>query len=694
MKLKLNKIIAACLLLTFLPLSASWAFDLPNHNYPRTANLFWKTPLTPEETKELAKWDVVVLAMRAQDVSREAILELRRLNPKIIILAYTSATEVPRELLKEVEPDGVGPWHDLTGGIKNQWYLKTYAGENVIFWSGNVCTNPRSTDENGISYAAYLADFYQNKILSTGLWDGLFFDNTWQTVAWLNANIDIDNDGQPDSTEKINSLWREGEQGLFTKLRQKFGNRYLIIGNGDGEFGDLTNGRMFEDFPLYWEGGWVGSIKKYESLNTNGYLPRLNIINSDSNNTGDQNDFTAMRLGLASALLYDGYYSFDYGPQLREHLWWYDEFNFKLGQPKSAPINLKDNSSEIKRGVWKREFINGLVLVNSTDNQEKLKFDSEYERLHGQQDPQTNNGQIINELILNPFDGAILLRPIEAINNAVFVNGSFARIFNSNGQNIRTGFFAYTPLFKGSSKVITADINTDGRLETVSANHQQVAVSDADQQPIASWHPYGEKYSGSISLALADLNGDGQKEIITAPETGGANLIKIFSWQGEIINPGWHAFSKNWQKLGANVAVGDISGDGQKEIIVGAGAGGGPHVRIFDKNGKLISSGFFAYSAKTRSGVNLASADINGDKVDEIIAGAGFGSAPEVKIFSGQGRLLGSWLAYSSQSRTGVKVTTSDLDEDGVSEILALTTNVFTTSLFKKTSLNSLENNL
>src|SRR3712207_4530786 len=36
---------------------------------------------------------------------------------------------------------------------------------------------------------------------------------------------------------------------------------------------------------------------------------------------------------------------------------------------------------------------------------------------------------------------------------------------------------------------------------------------------------------------------------------------------------------------GANVAMGDINNDGFQELVVGAGPGGGPHVKIYDGAG-------------------------------------------------------------------------------------------------------------
>jgi len=59
------------------------------------------------------------------------------------------------------------------------------------------------------------------------------------------------------------------------------------------------------------------------------------------------------------------------------------------------------------------------------------------------------------------------------------------------------------------------------------------------------------------------------------------------------------------------VAAGDVNGDGRADIITGAGAGGGPHVRAFDAISGLplagpMGSGFFAYPLGYLGGVFVA----------------------------------------------------------------------------------------
>src|SRR5207253_2327651 len=75
---------------------------------------------------------------------------------------------------------------------------------------------------------------------------------------------------------------------------------------------------------------------------------------------------------------------------------------------------------------------------------------------------------------------------------------------------------------------------------------------------------------------------------------------------------------------GAFVAAGDVDGDGTDDIIVGAGAGAGPHVKVFSGKDNSLLRSFFAYDGFT-GGVRVASGDFNHDGTDDIITGTGPG---------------------------------------------------------------------
>jgi hypothetical protein len=381
-----------------------------------------------------------------------------------------------------------------------------------------------------------------------------------------------------------------------------------------------------------------------------------------------------MRYSLTSTLMENGFFGYNQSVYKQGELWYYDEYNFSLGQPQSQAKNLVSSSLNIKDGLWRRDFDNGIAVVNSSSKKQSYLFEKEeFEKLNGSQVPKINDGTIVNFVSLEPKDGVILKKRQTEITNAVFDNGSYVRVFNKDGEQVTNGFFAYKDAYPGRSQIIVTDLDNDGINETL-VNYDAYITIYKDGRVYKKFEPYDNKFRGEISIAIADLNGDGTKEIITGAGPGGGPHVRVFSKDGKPLIGGFFAYETNFRG-GVNVAVLDLNGDGTKEIITGAGPGGGPHVRVFSKDGKPLIGGFFAYDREFKGGVNLSVGDVNGDGKGEIISGAGLGGSPRVKIFNRDGELLDSFLAYDPSFLEGIKVLTLDINNNGVKEILTQTFN-------------------
>ena len=426
---------------------------------------------------------------------------------------------------------------------------------------------------------------------------------------------------------------------------------------------------LFESFPSPWENGgtWSGSMQTYFKLQSLNKNPQFVVVNTYNH---DRNNFQKMRFSLTSTLLRDnGWFSFDYDNTSPGQLWWYDEYNVNLGKPTFPAYNILDKSdSTIKPGLWRRDYVNGIVIVNSTAKVQTYIFtQEEFEKISGTQDRSVNNGAVVNYIKLNPNDGVILLNRQTQILNNSFYNGNYVRVFNPTGQQTRTGFFSYMDNFPGNAQVLLVDLNSDGTTETLNNNQGAIAIYK-DGQKIKTLMPYGAKFKGQLSLAVGDLNNTGADQIIAGAGQGGGPQVQVLSRAGKLLNS-FFAYDKNFHG-GVNVAVGNIGGDAAREIVTGPGAGSQPLVKIFSPIGKLFNQ-FLAYDKNFKGGVSVAVGDVNGDGQDEIITGAGAGGSPEVRIFDKNGKLLGKFMAYDKTVKTGVKVVAEDINKDGTDEILA-----------------------
>jgi hypothetical protein len=106
-----------------------------------------------------------------------------------------------------------------------------------------------------------------------------------------------------------------------------------------------------------------------------------------------------------------------------------------------------------------------------------------------------------------------------------------------------------------------------------------------------------------------------------------------------------------------SLASGDVNGDGTPDAVIGAGPGGGPHVRVLNGNNGREMYGFFAYGPQFLGGVNVAAGDINDDGKADIITGAGPGGGPHVKVYNASdAKIIQSFFAGPANYNGGVKV--------------------------------------
>lgn len=113
-------------------------------------------------------------------------------------------------------------------------------------------------------------------------------------------------------------------------------------------------------------------------------------------------------------------------------------------------------------------------------------------------------------------------------------------------------------------------------------------------------------------MAAGDINGDSVADIITGPGAGIPPEVRIFRVHFDaqrlpgsytiVLGPTLHAYEGNFTG-GVHVATGDVNGDGLHDIITGPGAGRPPLVRIFDGPTLTEVSRFLCYRHRFGGGV-------------------------------------------------------------------------------------------
>lgn len=380
---------------------------------PKVAALEYTWDVGYKQQMLLAPFGLVLLdkgRMRGAAAHDTFVKSLKTKSPGIRVAQYV----INGELRCEAKPgEQWGPliqaandanwWLRKADGTRAQW-TKNYAGcdINPTEWGG----------KNALGQSWMKFKWIQDRNTIFGeqsRYDYVFVDNIFNAGR---SDGDWRRNGRNESAKDpvIAQAWRRAFVEYFDQVRAT-NPELKLLGNSDNdlsapEYKGQLNGALLEamhgkDWSIEALRGWEAALRHYQATVQNTREPHDVVYEA----VGGKDDYAAMRFGLATALLDDGWYMYR-GVNPTDPPWWYDEYDAPIGTPAEPTPK-----APMQGGAWGRRYTNGYVLVNpQKTGAVTVALPAGFQRLSGKQDPTVNDGQSVTQLTLPARAGLVLIR--------------------------------------------------------------------------------------------------------------------------------------------------------------------------------------------------------------------------------------------------------------------------------------------
>jgi hypothetical protein len=233
------------------------------------------------------------------------------------------------------------------------------------------------------------------------------------------------------------------------------------------------------------------------------------------------------------------------------------------------------------------------------------------------------------------------------------------KVFDGTTGEPVQSFFAFAVDFTGGIYVAAGDVNGDGYDDVIvgagagGGPHVKV-FSGATQAPLADFLAFSPTFTGGVRVGAGDVDGDGKADLVIGAGPGGGEVKVLRGTDNGLIRSflPYGSFTG-----GVYVAAGDVDGDGKADPVVGPDEGAAGHVKVFDGATGQERASFFAFGPSFTGGVRVATADVNGDQLADLLLSGGPGAAPTVRRLRGTDQAsLGDWNAFTPSFTGGVFV--------------------------------------
>jgi hypothetical protein len=297
--------------------------------------------------------------------------------------------------------------------------------------------------------------------------------------------------------------------------------------------------------------------------------------------------------------------------------------------------------------------------------------------------PNTSSTVTINTIQTNYANGSALISGTSLASKPL-VTGTSPPLSSGGSSTVTlydpatgkpVGIAVPFPGFNGPVKVVSGDFNNDGVADIIAGaglgGGPAIAIIDSKTgQVIKAFFAFDPAFTGGVFIAVQDVNGDGILDIIVAAGPGGGPEVRIFDGRDLNVLRAFYAYAEDFSG-GVSVASIDLNNDGILDLVTGAGPGGAAHVKVFDGLTNVIISQWYSYPVTFTGGVFVAVGDIGNDGTFEVLTGAGPGGAPVVGVWDPfTGALLSQFMAYAQDFTGGARVGINDGNGDGVADIL------------------------
>jgi hypothetical protein len=354
----------------------------------------------------------------------QTVQAIRAINPTAYIFPYTSVGE-----------SNVLPTGDPRSAIleAEDWWLYTSTGAHTSHFAGQWSANTTdwvAVDAQGRRWPQACADLYGTDMFSLTTYDGCFTDVTIH-VGFAEDSADWDlNSGTPDVSqssgspnfipnEPVYTKCMEGHVAYHNRIATNEGSQFLRLANTSQHpnyppwpdlykqiFDGVLNEKAIGTGPQYTEQtfGFSTLMSQYKNQ-MDVCKGEISVIMCTRAGSDTEAEYQEIRMALCLTLMDNGYFAAQLNDAYNDAKR-YDEFDVNLGQPIDLP-----QTTAWSQGVWRREFDNGLALLNPKGNgQQTVNVGAGWKSFTGTQSPTVNNGANKSSVTLQDRDGIILVR--------------------------------------------------------------------------------------------------------------------------------------------------------------------------------------------------------------------------------------------------------------------------------------------